>query len=66
MLKYREGDAHTELYGRKWEAQVRTENIALPPGEDSMLGVTSPGYTFVVCEGRSRTAYMDKATKKMD
>jgi len=63
LLKYREGDAKTELYGRKWEVQVRTDNIVLPPGEDSMLGVTSPGYTFVVCEGRSRAAYMDKATK---
>ena len=64
LLKYRVGDARTELYGRKWEAQVRTDNIVLPPGEDSMYGVTSPGYTFVVCEGRSRTAYMDKRSKE--
>jgi len=64
LLKYRPSDAKTGLYGRKWEAQVRTDNIALPPGEDSYLGITSPGYTFVVCEGRSRAAYMDKTTKE--
>jgi hypothetical protein len=64
LLKYRPRDAITDLYGRRWETQVRTENIALPPSEDSYLGVTSPGYTFVVCEGRSRAAYMDKTTRE--
>ena len=64
LLKYRPTDAITSIYGRKWETQVRTENIALPPGEDSYLGVTSPGYTFVVCEGRSRAAYIDKKSKE--
>ena len=64
LLRYRPGDAKTELYGRRWEAQVRTENVALPPGEDSLLGVTSPGYTFVVCEGRSRAAFEDKRTRR--
>jgi len=64
LLKYRPGDAKTELYGRRWTAQVRTENVALPLGADSYLGITSPGYTFIVCEGRSRAAYLDKPTKR--
>jgi hypothetical protein len=64
LLKYRPMDEVTSLYGRPWSMQVRTENVLLPPGEDSTLGITSPGFTFVVCEGRSREAYKDRRTNK--
>lgn len=62
LLKYRPGDLEINPYGRNWQAQVRTENLTLPPSEDSDLGITAPGFTFVVCEGRSREAYRDKKT----
>jgi hypothetical protein len=60
LLKYRPGDLEDNPIGRQWEAKVRTENVLLPPGEDSVLGITGPGFTFVVCEGRSREGYRDK------
>ena len=64
LMKYRPTDIVDSPYGRTWQAKVRTENVMLPPGEDSTLGITSPGYTFVVCEGRSREAYKDRKTNK--
>ncbi len=64
LLKYRPTDVIDSPYGRTWQMQVRTENIMLPPGEDSTLGITSPGFTFVVCEGRSREAFKDRRTNK--
>jgi hypothetical protein len=64
LLKYRPTDEITSLYGREWEAEVRTENIMLPPDEDSLLGVTAPGFSFVVCEGRSREAFRNRLTNK--
>lgn len=66
LMKYRPTDAIENPYGRNWEAQVRTENVLLPPGEDSLLGITAPGFTFVVCEGRSREAYKNKRNRWVD
>lgn len=57
LLKYRPFDVMTDLPGRTWRFEVRKENILLPPEEDSPLGESAPGYTFVVCEGRSRDCF---------
>jgi len=66
LLKYRPTDEITSLYGREWEAEVRTENIMIPPGNDSVYGVTTPGFSFVICEGRSREAYRSLTNKWID
>jgi hypothetical protein len=57
LLKYRPIDIPTELPGRRWSLTVRTDNILLAQSEDSLLGETAPGYTYVVTEGRSRECF---------
>lgn len=57
LLKYRPIDVQTNLPGRPWSLTVRTENIMIAQSEDSSLGVTAPGYSYIVTEGRSRECF---------
>ena len=57
LLKYRPIDVPTGLPGRRWNLTVRTDNILLAQSDDSPLGETAPGYTYVVTEGRSRESF---------
>ena len=57
LLKYRPSDEKTDLPGRVWRLRVRQENILMELEDTSELGMTAPGYTYVVCEGRSREGF---------
>jgi len=62
LLKYRSFDTRTDLPGREWQFEVRTENIILALDDASPLGESAPGFTYVVCEGRSRECYRSRGT----
>ena len=64
LMKYRPLDEIDNPFGRVWQVEVPTSAVVMPMGDDSILGVTSAGYTFVVCEGRSKEAYRDKRTNQ--
>lgn len=65
LLKYRGTDEIGELPGRVWRFEVRKENILLAPEDDSPLGESGPGYTFVVCEGRSRDCFKSSDGRRL-
>jgi hypothetical protein len=65
LLKYRGTDEVGELPGRIWRFEVRKENILLAPEDDSPLGESAPGYTFVVCEGRSRDCFKSRDGRRL-
>ena len=64
LLKYRPLDERANPFGRVWQIEIPTTAVAMPMTEDSYLGVTSAGYTFVVTEGRSKEAFRHKRTNK--
>jgi hypothetical protein len=65
LLKYRASDEVGDLPGRIWRFEVRKENIMLAPEDDSPLGESAPGYTYVVCEGRSRDCFKSRDGRRI-
>ncbi len=66
LLKYRSFDTVGDLPGREWRFEVRKENLLMAPEDSSPLGETSPGYTYIVCEGRSRECFRSKSGDMVD
>lgn len=62
LMPYRPLDVIVSRYGRAWSATLPNSAIVVPIAGDSKLGITSPGYTFVITEGRSKEAYVDRRT----
>ena len=62
LMPYRPLDEIVSRYGRAWSAKLPNSSLVVPMAGDSTLGVTSTGYTFVITEGRSKEAYLDKRT----
>lgn len=66
LLKYRPTDPIGDLPGRIWRFEVRKENILLQIEDDSPLGESGPGYTYVVTEGRSRQCFYNTKDRLID
>ena len=66
LLKYRSTDPVGDLPGRIWRFEVRKENILLQQEDDSPLGESGPGYTYVVTEGRSRECFYNSKDRLLD
>ena len=64
LMSYRPLDEIISPFGRRWTFEIPTSCLAMPLDETTDLGVTSPGYTFVVTEGRSKEAFKDGKTNK--
>jgi len=62
LMPYRRMDEIVSRYGRAWSAKLPNSALVVPLAGDSTLGITSQGYTFVITEGRSKEAYIDKRT----